>query len=78
MKNSTQLFAEVNKQKQASKTDLASFVLSRSSKALNDIVENTWAMEGAVAKVARSNATRIEIIRESIQADCVENCNVCG
>ena len=32
-------------------------------------------MEGAVEKVARSNVTHIEIIRESIQAGCVENCN---
>ena len=32
-------------------------------------------MEGVVEKVARSNATRIEIIRESVQAKCVENCN---
>ena len=32
-------------------------------------------MEDAVGKVARSNVTRIEIIRESIQAECVENCN---
>ena len=32
-------------------------------------------MEGAVEKVARSNLTRIEIITESIQEECVENCN---
>ena len=32
-------------------------------------------MEGAAEKVARTNLTRIEIIRESIQEECVENCN---
>ena len=31
-------------------------------------------MDAVVEKVARSNAACIEIIRESIQADCVENC----
>ena len=46
MKNSTQLFAKANEQKQAGKTDIARFVLSWSSKALNDLIENTWAMEG--------------------------------
>ena len=73
LKYSTQLFAKANEQKQADKTDLASFVLSLSSKGLNDLFENTWAMEGAVEKVARSNVTRIEIIRETIQAECMEN-----
>ena len=73
--NSTQLFAKANEQKQAGKTDLANFVLSRSSKALNDLTENTWKMEGAVEKVTRSNVTRIETIREGIQAECLENCN---
>ena len=57
--NSTQLFAKANEQKQAGKTDLANFVLSLSSKALNDLPENTWKMEGAVEKVTRSNVTRI-------------------
>ena len=75
MKNSTQLFAKANEQKQAGKTDLVSFVLFRSLKALNDLIENTWAMEGAVEKVALSNVTRIEIIKESIQVECVESCN---
>lgn len=73
--NSTQLFAKANEQKQAGKTDLANFVLSRSSKALNHLTENTWKMEGAVEKVTRSNVTRIETIREGIQAECLENCN---
>ena len=75
MKNSTQLFAKANAQKQAGKTDIARFVLSWSSKALNDLIENTWAMEGAVEKATRSNVAHIEIIRENVQAECVENCN---
>ena len=75
MKNSTQLFAKANEQKQAGKTDIAMFVLSWSSKALNDLIENTRAMEGAVEKVTRSNVAHIEIIRENVQAECVENCN---
>ena len=31
-------------------------------------------MDAVVEKVAPSNAARIEIIRENIQAECVENC----
>ena len=69
LKNSTQLFAKANEQKQVGKTDLASSVLSRSSKALNDLIENTWAMESAVEKVARSNVTCIEIKREIIRTE---------
>ena len=37
----TELFYKANKRKEEGQTDLAAFVLSRSSKSLNDLIENT-------------------------------------
>ena len=38
----TELFYEANKREEEEQTDLAVFVLCRSSKSLNDLIENTW------------------------------------
>lgn len=75
LKSTTELFAKANEQKKAGKTDLASFVLSRSSKALNDLIDNTWEMEGASAKVARKDIPRMDMIRKSSQGECVIGCD---
>ena len=53
IKTTTELFAKANEEEKAGKTDLANFIWSRSSKSLNDLIDNTWAMEGASAKIAR-------------------------
>ena len=37
----TELFYEANKRKEEGQTDLAAFVLSKSSKCLNDLIEST-------------------------------------
>ena len=47
----TDLFYEANKTKEDTQTDLAAFLLSRSSKALNDLIENTWEMQNAKASM---------------------------
>ena len=75
VKNTTELFAKANEQKKAGKTDLANFILSRSSKALNDLIDNTWAMEGASAKITRKDIPRMDIIRNNSRGECVTGCN---
>ncbi len=70
LKTATELFAKAQEQKKAGKYDLANFILSRSSKSLSDLICNTWAMEGAVEKVARGSIARIEMVREKAQENC--------
>ena len=50
IKSETTLFAIADEQKKAVKKDLANFVLSRSTKAISDLLENTRKMEGLQAK----------------------------
>ena len=42
-----ELLEIANEQKQEGKKDLADFVLSRSSKSLNDLIHQTWKMKDA-------------------------------
>ena len=44
IKSDTVLFAKAHEQKEAGKKDLAHFVMSRSSKALQNVIQNTWKM----------------------------------
>ena len=55
IKSETELFAIANEQKKAGKKDFVNFVLSRSTKALSDLLENTWKMENARKKFFAQN-----------------------
>ena len=55
IKSETELFAIADEQKRAGKKDLANFALSRSTKALSDLLENTWKMESSSKKVFAQN-----------------------
>ena len=49
----TEPFYEANKTNKEGRTDLAAFVLSKSSKSLSDLVGNTWKMDNAKASIER-------------------------
>ena len=61
IRRDTELFYEANKRKEEGQTDLAAFVLSRSSKSLNDLIENTWRMNNAKASIEREKLTTKEV-----------------
>ena len=50
IKSETKLFAIADEQKKTGKKDLANFLLSRSTKAISDLLENTRKMGGLQAK----------------------------
>ena len=50
IKSETELFAIADEQKKAGKKDLANFVLSHSTKAISDLLENTRKVGGLQAK----------------------------
>ena len=51
IKSDTALFAKAHEQKEAGKKDLAQFVMSHSSKSLQDVIQNTWKMHTSSEKV---------------------------
>lgn len=75
IKSDTELFAVANEQKNAGKKDLANFVLSRSSKSLQDLISSTWRMQQASTKLHRRTIGRMERLRTLANDTCVEDCN---
>ena len=72
----TELFYKANKRKVKGQTDLAAFVLSMSSKSLNDLIEKTCRMNNAEASLERKKTTRIEMLRKCQYEICVDGCDM--
>ena len=75
IKSDTALFAKAHEQKEAGKKDLAHFLMSRSSKALQDVIQNTWKMHTSSEKLNRQRLCRIEIIQQCADGKCVSGCD---
>ena len=74
IKNTTQLLALANVQKNNGKTDLATFILDKGVKKVGELIDTTWAMENASSKLDRESLSRMQILTSFLQKPCVENC----
>ena len=54
--------------------DLQAFILSKSPKALSDLIATTWKMQAALEAVTREHCIRISIIRNHAARECAANC----
>ena len=70
-----ELSAIADEQQKAGKKDLSNFVLPRSTKAMSNLLENTWKMESASKKVFRSKQTCIEVIHEHSHIERAGSCS---
>ena len=68
-----ELLASANTQKVNEKADLASFILDKGLKKVNELMETTWAMHKANDVILRSKKSRIPIAIEYLQKPCVDN-----
>ena len=75
IKTRTELLAFAQQQKQEGKTDVAEFVVNRGARVVAEVLDTAWEMEGAQKKLDRSNKSRMDILRDVLEEDCVENCN---
>ena len=73
IKSEIELLALADAQ-QRRKKDLASFVLCRSNKAIHELIDNTWHMQNAQAKLDRKKS-RIDLLRDARSAECIDGCN---
>ena len=76
IRRDTELFYEANQRKEEGQTNLAPFVSLRSSKFLNDLIENNWRMNNAKVSIGVEKTTRMEIIRKCQFESCVDGCNM--
>ena len=69
------MLATANIQKDKGKKDLASFVFSRTSKSVDELISQTWKMQNAQITLVRETKCQIDIIQEVSLASCAEGCN---
>lgn len=75
IKSRLELLSLANQQKEDGKTDLAEFIANRGYKAVEEAIRIGWEMEEAPAKLERNNKTRMEILQEFLEVECVSGCN---
>ena len=66
-RRTVELLSKANEQKYAGMEDLANFVLTRSSKSLDDLIPNTSNMEAVGTKIPRNHNCRMDIIQLQLQ-----------
>ncbi len=75
IKSETELLPVANEQSEKGKEDLADFVLSRNSKGLHDLIEQTWKMKTASATLQQKKASPIDLIRKAAYGECSLSCD---
>ena len=75
IKSETELLALADAQSKEGKNDLANFILCRSNKAIQELIDNTWRLQNARAKLDRKKKSRIDLLRDARSAECVDGCN---
>ena len=75
IKTLTELQALAFEQKKEEKIDLAEFLITRTPRAVADILNSAWEIEGAQEKLLRARKTRIELLQEAKNWQCIEGCN---
>ena len=75
IKTEEELMAKAQEQFAEGKKNLQKIILSKSLKALQDLITTTWKMEKAATNIQRQQQDRMEIIQETLQKDCIEECS---
>ena len=75
IKNLIELQALAFEQKEEGKTDLAEFRVNRTPRAVADMMQSTWEIEEAKAKLERAKKTRMELLQEARRSECAQGCN---
>ena len=71
VKKETELLALANEQKEERKIYLAEWVLGKSSKVRNELINSTWGMRDVAKTLERQNMPRMETVQDFKTKDCV-------
>ena len=74
IKTRTELLALALLQKNEGNTDLAEFIMNRHRQVVAKLLKTRWDMFNAQAKLERSRKTRLELLVEAAEGECVEGC----
>ena len=71
----TELLAYANKQKREGKFDIAEFIVNRGPRVVAEVLSTAWEMRSAQEKLDRSKKSRIEILQDAKEGECVTGCD---
>ena len=74
VKTDTDFFAQASIQKEPDKKEFANFVVSQSSKSLEDLIKNSWEINCAVEELRRHPVPCMETIGQTTNTECVQHC----
>ena len=72
--NTTELYAMAESRKSQGECDLAAFIFSRAEKNISELIEKSWAMQGAAKEMQRKSTSRMEMIDDAAQGTCANDC----
>ncbi len=73
--NDVSFLAHGKEQNELGKSDLANFLLSRSAKSRNELINSAWKMQNAPETIACSKFSRMDIVQEALSGSCVDGCD---
>ena len=71
----TELLAFANNQKVNGKFDIAEFIVNRGPRVVAEVLNTAWELRNAQEKLDRSKKSRIELLHEASQGECVMGCD---
>ena len=74
IKTRTELLAFANMQKMEGKSDIAEFIVNRGPRVVAEILTTAWEMKNAHKKLERLKKSRIELLEEAKEGECVTGC----
>ena len=75
IKSQTELLALARQQKLEGKTDIAEFIINRGTKVVSEVLDTTWEMEKLTDDLERERKTRVQLLNDARQGECVEGCS---
>ena len=57
------------------KNDIAEFIVNRGPRVVSEVLTTAWEMRNAQQKLERSQKTRVQILQEAAQGECIDGCN---
>ena len=67
--------SQANSRYEQSEKDLYNFIVCKSAKALNDLIDRTWRLREAPASIEREKLCRMTALKRVLASECVPGCN---
>ena len=74
IKTRTELLAFANAQKIEGKQDIVEFIVNRGLRVVSEVLNTAWQMTPAQEKLNRSKKSRLELLQDAAEGECVLGC----